>query len=36
MKRPTRQTTTSSDRDNLALPACAVAEKYFDIARNEP
>ena len=34
--KPAIQTTTSSDRDNLALLACAVAEKYSDILRNQP
>ena len=34
--KPAKQTTTSSDRDNLALLACAVAEKYSDILRNQP
>ena len=34
--KPAKRTTTSSDRDNLVLRACAVAEKYSDISRNQP
>ena len=34
--KPAKQTITSSDRDNLALLAYAVAEKYSDILRNQP